>query len=487
MPVPWHHPLLPVWGPVPQPAWQQRVPRGSAALGSTTRVGRCSVPQAPAGAAASPEPQPGPGAGTAHAACAGEQPGNFPLRFLSKIWPGSACIVSRCLSSHPPFTHGLTCPLLPCVSVPPPSAEPRGKVLSCSQGSRKESPSNPSLCSQCPHIPPCAPSPTEPPSAVPCCGVGPAVPTCLIPGPQSWGEGAGWGVRRVQDQCCGREFLPPSPTPGPGGGHQGGIQRLLQPLALTKAHTATARAGSPPHVPTHCCDGVPACSHGMPTGQRGLCESQTTALWSAREHSQGWWVAKVAQSSGTDTHARAGRVSDTALGFLAALMGTPAIFHCCVFPPFPKPGSKCPDRKPDLGACGRARCRKRAQAAAPELPSVLPRCPAPRAASAAPAPDAARGRRGWPSASSHPFFHRRLLPLRRRNRHPEGFAARGEGVYECPYSHRHFVPQFTTPWAKGGVCRCGFREGLCLRSCGAVLAPGKGSLAGGRTGAVPPH
>lgn len=66
-------------------------------------------------------------------------------------------------------------------------------------------------------------------------------------------------------------------------------------------------------------------------------------------------------------------------------MGTAAIFHCCgLFPPFPKPGSKCPDRKAGSGACGRAGCRKQAQAAAPELPSVLPHCPAPRAVSAAP-------------------------------------------------------------------------------------------------------
>lgn len=154
----------------------------------------------------------------------------------------------------------------------------------------------------------------------------------------------------------------------------------------------------------------------------------------------------MAEGAGTDTHARAGQVSDTGLGFLGALMGTPAIFHCRgLFPPFPKPGHKCPGHKPELAACGRARCRKQAQAAAPELPSVLPRCPAPRAVSAAPAPDAARPQQGWPHASSHPFFHRRLL--RHENRHAEGFAASSEGVSVCPYPHHHFVPQFT-PWAK---------------------------------------
>lgn len=62
----------------------------------------------------------------------------------------------------------------------------------------------------------------------PCAHLSPAWPQC-------WGEGAAWGARAVEDQCCGREFLPPPPTPGPAGGDQGGTQELLQPLAVTKA------------------------------------------------------------------------------------------------------------------------------------------------------------------------------------------------------------------------------------------------------------
>lgn len=112
-------------------------------------------------------------------------------------------------------------------------------------------------------------------------------------------------------------------------------------------------------------------------------------------------------------------------------MSTPAIFHSCAFfPPFPKPGSKCTDRKTDLGACSHARCRKQVHVAAPALPSVLPHYPALRAVPAAPTPAGARAWRGWLSASSHPFFPSHLLPLHHTNHHPQEFAAGRRG---CPH------------------------------------------------------
>lgn len=137
MPDPWHGLLLPSWGPVPQPpAWVVAAREAAVSpwqwlLRTASHGGRHSVPQVSISATPSPEPQPRPGAGITHAARlrrAGEQPGNFPLRFSSKIWSGSARVVSRSVSSQPSFTHGggrsalaqgLTCPLFPCGSVPP--------------------------------------------------------------------------------------------------------------------------------------------------------------------------------------------------------------------------------------------------------------------------------------------------------------------------------------------------------------------------------
>lgn len=86
----------------------------AAALYSVTRGGRHLVPQVSISAAPSPEPQPRLGAGITHAAQlgrAGEQPGNFPLRFPSKIWSGSAHVVSHSFQSA--FIHPwwrLVCP-----------------------------------------------------------------------------------------------------------------------------------------------------------------------------------------------------------------------------------------------------------------------------------------------------------------------------------------------------------------------------------------
>lgn len=164
---------------------------------------------------------------------------------------------------------------------------------------------------------------------------------------------------------------------------------------------------------------------------------------------------------------RGGWIGDTGLGFLGALMGTPAIFHSCAFfPPFPKLGSKCTNRKTDLGAGSHARCRKQVHVAVPALPSVLPHYPALRAVPPAPAPTRARAWRGWLRASSHPFFRRHLLPLHHTNHHPEEFAARRQG---CPHL---FLP---TPSLCASVYRpAGQREA-------------RAAAAGGRTGAVPPH
>lgn len=117
MPDSWHGLLLPPWGPVPQPQHGPGQPEkqwflpGSGccvrhhlwwqALGAPGTSQCCTVPRARA--------SPRPGAAITHAAqlgCSGEQPGNFPLRFPSKIWSGSACVVSHSLSSQPSFTHG---------------------------------------------------------------------------------------------------------------------------------------------------------------------------------------------------------------------------------------------------------------------------------------------------------------------------------------------------------------------------------------------
>lgn len=57
------------------------------------------------------------------------------------------------------------------------------------------------------------------------------------------------------------------PLPHPAGGFQGGIQQLLQTLALAKADTVTA--GSLPHVPTHCCVGASL----IPWGACGAAET----------------------------------------------------------------------------------------------------------------------------------------------------------------------------------------------------------------------
>lgn len=172
-------------------------------------------------------------------------------------------------------------------------------------------------------------------------------------------------------------------------------------------------------------------------------------------------------------------------------MGTSAIFHSCAFfPPFPKLGSKCTDRKTDLGACGRARCRKQAHVAALVLPSVLPHYPDPRAVPAAPAPAGARAWWGWLSASSHPILPSRLLPLHHTNHHPGEFAGPGgEDAHICSYPHHHFAPQFTVPQGKGRHVQL---QRVAVPAeppapLSAMLAPGKGRLAGGRTGAVPPH
>lgn len=117
----------------------------------------------------------------------------------------------------------------------------------------------------------------------------PLCPTCLVPGPQPWGEGAGWGGRgKWRRGALARNSCLPLPHQAQLGGTKGAPSSRRQPQALTKALATTARAGVPtPRCPHTALMRVSACCHGMAVGQQGLRYSQTAALWSACERSQG--------------------------------------------------------------------------------------------------------------------------------------------------------------------------------------------------------
>lgn len=173
-----------------------------AALLSIIRGGRHLVPQVSVGAAPSPGPQPRPGAGITRAAGlrrGGEQPGNFPRRFPSKLLCQALHALSPAL-----FPVGLHSPMLEGPGCPGTGSD---LWLTC--------------------------------SPLPWCGTPCAQPVwSLVPSPGVQEQVGGLGEWR-NDAVEGNSCLPQQALVG---GDRGGTQKLL---LLTEALTTTAWAGVP--------------------------------------------------------------------------------------------------------------------------------------------------------------------------------------------------------------------------------------------------